>query len=204
MTPPKHPDWSGRTAAVICNGPSLTKPQVDLARLLRPSFIVAVNTAYLMAPKAEIFYAGDMLFWRTHHARMRQAAAHYTQFWTADSSSAERYNLNLWRGVNRPGLGTERVHFNGNSGAQAINLAYLFGAHKILLLGMTMREIDGKRHFHGNHEAPLTQTQLFPEWLKKMEVVARDAERLGVDIVNCDPLSAMQCFRFGGLEEELK
>ena len=200
----KHPDWTGRTAVVIANGPSLRQDQCDYAVARRPC--IAVNTAYVMAPEASVYYAGDFLLWKVHHARMkarRAVRAGVTWMWTCDATAAEHFALNRWKGANDVGLGEKMIHMNGNSGAQAINLAYLFGARKIVLLGFTMREIDGKKHFHGDHEAPLVQKQLFAEWLWKMKFVARDAERLKVDIVNCDPMSAMDCFRFGDLEKEL-
>ena len=202
---PKHPDWTGRTAVVIASGPSLTEEQCDFVGYAadEPTLCVAVNTAYQMAPFADVFYAGDFLFHKTHHARMLKAKYPRTQLWTCDPSAAERFQLNRWKGVNKEGLGTEHIYLNGNSGAQAINLAYLFGARKILLLGFTMREIDGKKHFHGDHEKPLVQKQLFEEWLLKMEHVARDAKRLGCEIINCDPLSAMTCFPMGKLEGHL-
>ncbi len=202
----KHPDWTGRTAVVIANGPSLDRVQVEA--VVQPADVgtITVNTAYVAAPFADVYYAGDMLFWKTHVARMRIAARGRfvpAQFWTTDSTAAEQYGVNRWKGRNDVGIGETMIHLNGNSGAQAINLAYLFGARKIVLLGFTMREIDGKKHFHGDHEKPLVQKQLFGEWVHKMSFVARDAKRLGVDIVNCDPLSAMTCFRMGNLEDEL-
>lgn len=193
----KHPDWTGRTAVVIANGPSLTCEQV-MAAYKAPT--IAVNTAYQWASAADVFYAGDFLFWKTHVGRM---VKHGAARWTTDPTAAEQYGVNRWKGRNDVGLGETLVHLNGNSGAQAINLAYLFGARKIVLLGFTMREIDGKKHFHGDHEKPLVQKQLFHEWIHKMEFVARDAKRLDVDIVNCDPLSALTCFRRGELESEL-
>lgn len=193
----KHPDWTGRTAVVIANGPSLTQHQCNVA-MLAPC--IAVNTAYVMAPGADVYYAGDFLFHKVHNTRMRKRGG---AIWTCDATAAEHFGINRWKGANDVGLGEKVIHMNGNSGAQAINLAYLFGARKIVLLGFTMREIDGKKHFHGDHEAPLVQKQLFAEWLHKMEFVARDAKRLGVDIVNCDPMSAMTCFRQGVLGNEL-
>ncbi len=205
IQPPPHPDWAGRTAVVIASGPSLTVEQCDRVGFDAddPTPCIAVNTAYQMAPFADVFYAGDFLLYKTHHARMLKAKFPRTQFWTCDPSAAERFRLNRWKGVNKEGLGEDFIYLNGNSGAQAINLAYLFGARKILLLGFTMREIDGKKHFHGDHEAPLVQKQLFGEWLHKMARVAHDAKRLGCEIINCDPLSAMTCFPVGRLEDHL-
>lgn len=205
----KHPDWTGRTAVVIANGPSLTEAQcsevlLNLCLCSDRIGSIAVNTAYLMARWADVFYMGDFLAVKVHHARTQAMRTNkLNQFWTTDSTAAEQYGVNRWKGRNDVGIGETMIHLNGNSGAQAINLAYLFGARKIVLLGFTMREIDGKKHFHGDHEKPLVQKQLFGEWVHKFGFVARDAKRLGVDVVNADPLSALTCFRMGNLEDEL-
>lgn len=197
---PEHPDWSGKTAVVMCNGPSLTPALIDCLGP-RPVPTIAVNTAYMLAPWADVLYAGDFMMWRTHIDRMRRASK--AQLWTCDPATADRFKVRRWKGVNRPGLGREHIHLNGNSGTQAINLAFLFGARRILLVGMTMREIDGKKHFHGDHEAPLVQKQLFEEWLHKLKFVADDLKAEGCEVINCDPLSAVPYFPFSTLEKEL-
>ena len=189
------PNWSGRAVLVVCTGPTLDIPAVRASQLPK----IAVNTAYTALPEAEVHYAGDALFWRVHHARMRLAVARPC-FWTVDPGASERYQVNRWKGVNRNGLGETMVHLNGNSGAQAINLAYLFGARRILVAGMTMASPDGQRHFHGDHEYPLVQSQCFDEWLHKLNAVARDAQRLGVEIINCDPKSRATMFKQGEIE----
>lgn len=187
------PDWSGKTVLVVCTGPTLDVPAVQASHLPK----IAVNTAYTVVPDADVQYAGDALFWRVHHARMRKAVKH-PNFWTV--SPGEWAGVQRWKGVNRNGLGETMVHLNGNSGAQAINLAYLFGARRILVAGMTMSAPEGRKHFHGDHEYPLVQSQCFDEWLHKLNAVARDAERLGVEIINCDPESRATMFKQGEIE----
>lgn len=189
------PDWTNQTVLVVCTGPTLDIPAAQASRLPK----IAVNTAYTILPDADVHYAGDALFWRVHHQRMRKAVKH-PNFWTVDPGAAERYQANHWKGVNRNGLGETTVRLNGNSGAQAINLAYLFGARRILVAGMTMAAPSGARHFHGDHEYPLVQSQCFDEWLHKLNAVARDAERLGVEIINCDPESRATMFKQGEIE----
>ena len=189
------PDWSGKTVLVVCTGPTLNIPAVQASTLPK----IAVNTAYTVVPESDVYYAGDALFWRVHHARMFRTAPP-RNFWTVDPGAAERFGINRWKGVNRNGLGETMVHLNGNSGAQAINLAYLFGARRILVAGMTMAAPSGRRHFHGDHEYPLVQSQCFDEWLHKLNAVARDAQRLGVEIINCDPESRATMFKQGEIE----
>lgn len=189
------PDWRGQTVLVVCTGPTLGIPAVQASRLPK----IAVNTAYQILPDADVHYAGDGLFWKVHYARM-VGAVQRPNFWTVDPNAADRAHVSRWRGANRSGIGETLIHLNGNSGAQAINLAYLFGARRILVAGMTMAAPDGLRHFHGNHEAPLVQTQCFDEWLHKLQTVAADAQRLGVEIINCDPESRATMFPKGEIE----
>ena len=63
------PDWTNQTVLVVCTGPTLDIPAVQASHLPK----IAVNTAYTVVPDADVQYAGDALFWRVHHARMRMA-----------------------------------------------------------------------------------------------------------------------------------
>jgi hypothetical protein len=198
----KAPDWSNLTAVIVCAGPSLADEQLHAVKESTATTI-AVNSAYLYVPWAEVVFAADFMFWKLHNDRIK-AQFKGVQRWTTDSSAAERFQINRQRGGNREGLGTEICHTgSGNSGMIAINLAYLWGARKILLVGMDMREIDGKKHRHGDHEKGLTQVQLFSEWIHKGKKLAEDLNANGCDVVNCTPGSALPWFRFSTLEKEL-
>ena len=67
------------------------------------------------------------------------------------AQAKEKYNLNWVRGSSQRGLGHDRVHFGGNSGFQAINLAFLWGATRIILLGFDCKAVAGKDHWFGQH-----------------------------------------------------
>lgn len=196
------PTWIGKTSVIICAGPSLSDEQLAAVGPHGEVKVIAVNTAYMYAPWADVVYGSDYMFWKVHGARVKAQAPH-AQRWTTDTSAAERYQLHRERGGNRDGLGTSVVHINGNSGFAAINLAYLWGSRRILLLGMDMREIDGKKHRHGDHEKPLTQAQLFEEWLHKSAKLAEDLKREGCAMINCTPGSALTCFPVSTIEKEL-
>ena len=72
------------------------------------------------------------------------------------------------------------------------------------MLGFDMKlGPDGERHRHGNHEKPLTQVQLFDEWIFKGKRIAEDLKQHGCDAVNCTPGSAWPWFRRSTLEAEL-
>jgi len=128
------------------------------------------------------------------------------KLWTQDNSAAARWpKLNRMKGVNREGLGKNMIHINGNSGVQALNLAYLFGSRRIILLGFDMKlGPNGERHHHADHPAPMVQNQTFEEWLHKLNKVARDLEVEKCEVLNATPGSAMQCFPVVDWKEVLK
>ena len=189
----KLPDWSGKTAIVIASGPSLTDEQCNAARATGFDTIV-VNATFRRAPWANILYAGDFLFLKSYMAEI--VSTFPGKVWTQDSSAAARWpRLNRMKGANRDGLGRNMIHLNGNSGVQAINLAYLFGSRRIILLGFDMGlGPNGERHHHADHPPPMVQNQTFGEWLHKLNKVARDLEAEKCEVLNATPGSAMTCF----------
>lgn len=196
-----RPNWKGQTAVIVASGPSLAPEQLLAVERADVRTIAVNSTAYAMQP--DVVYAGDFLWWKVHHAKIR-AACPRAQLWTQDATSAERYRVARIKGTGRPGLGREVIHTNGNSGAQAINLAFLFGARRILLLGFDMkRGPKGERHWHPDHPAPLVQDQCFDEWIKKFGPLAADLKAAGCEVINCTPGSALTCFPMSTIEKEL-
>lgn len=90
-----------------------------------------------------------------------------------------------------------------NSGYQAINLAYQFGAAKIILIGYDMQHTGGKTHWHGDHPKGLTNAQGIEGWRKCFTPLAEDLAAIGVDVVNCSNETALTCFRRSTLQAEL-
>lgn len=194
-------DWSGKTSVILASGPSLTDAQVAQA-LASSAHVVAINATYTRALTADVMYAGDLLTWKHYHNAAKRDFE--GQLWTQDPTAAERYKLHRIKGVNLPGLGHKHIHLNGNSGFQAINLAYLFGSRRILLLGFDMRlGPGGQKHWHPDHPSPLMQAQTFPEWMHNSKRLAVDLEAEGCEVVNCTPRSALTCWRTSTIEKEL-
>jgi len=191
-----------KTAVVIASGPSLTKEQADAA-IASPHFTIAVNGAYKIAPTADALYAGDMMFWKMHLADVKRVFK--GKLVTQDSSAAAHYQITRVRGTNRGGLGKEVIHMNGNSGVQAINLAFLWGYRRIILLGMDMKlGPKGEKHFHADHPHPMVQNQCFDEWLKKVQLVATDLVAAKCEVIDCTVGGAMKCFPKGDWKAVLK
>ncbi|MBZ7921653.1 hypothetical protein LAC81_07645 [Ensifer adhaerens] len=77
------------------------------------------------------------------------------------------------------------------SGANALNLAFHFGANPIYLLGFDM----GGGHWHGNHQAPARDLYQ-AEFIPSLERMSRELAIEGVRVFNCNPASALKCFPF--------
>jgi hypothetical protein len=108
--------------------------------------------------------------------------------------------LNWVLGKSKTGLGLDCVHFGGNSGYQAINLAYLWGAKRIVLLGFDCKDVDDKAHWFGQHPEGLTQIQPYQLWLNHFPAIAKDLAARGVEVINCYMDSAIQCFKKAEIE----
>jgi hypothetical protein len=194
-------DWSQQACAILASGPSLTQAQVDLACANMKT--VAINSTWEIAPNADVLYGGDFLWHKVNHAAYRK---HFRgEVWTQDSTAADRYQIKRVKGTNREGLGIQCIHNNGNSLAQAINLVYLWGCRRILLLGADMKlGHKGERHWHADHPAPLIQSQMFDEWLFKGAKLAADLKANDCTVLNCTPGSAWTDFPMSTIEKELQ
>ena len=105
-----------------------------------------------------------------------------------------RYGINRIRGEQLDGLGRDCIHFGGNSGYQAINLAYLMGASTVTLLGYDMGNTNGLSHWHGDHPGHLKKQLPINLWLSKFPALADDLKAEGVRVINASRVTALECF----------
>lgn len=174
--------------------------QVDLSllRRYRSWNVFAVNCTWQLVPWADVMYAGDSGWWDRYGA---DAADFQGERWTRDEMAALKYRLHLVRKREGKGLCRERgfVHTGGNSGFQAVNLAWHFGARRIVLLGFDMHRKNGG-HWHGEHHdtrgrpmlsAPSTHITI---WRNEFDAMAFDLRAEKVEVLNATEGSALTCF----------
>ena len=197
------PNWRDDVCVIVASGPSLTLDQVELVETSRARTI-AVNSSYARFEHApDVVYACDLLWWRAYAdavcKRFPDAAR-----WTQERAAAEQFQLKYVRHESRDGLGKKALRTGGNSGHGALNLAYLLGCRRILLVGFDMRlGPNGEKHWHPDHPKPLVQGQQFQEWRHKFRVIAKDLEAEKVTVINCTPGSALEYFPKSDLAMEL-
>lgn len=201
--------FAGQTVTVIAGGPSLTSEDARRAQSIGP--VIAVNDAYRKAPNAAIHYAADGDWWCEHWEVVRRLPGiQVTCDARASLKVAEAIGLHVVELVGGPegrglSLDPARIHSGRNSGYQALNIAVLTGAARVLLLGFDMQRTGGRAHWFGDHPANLRNpdTAMARNWVREFDAVPADAARAGCEIINCSRETALTVFPRMPIEDVL-
>lgn len=94
------------------------------------------------------------------------------------------------------------VCWNANSGGAAISVAVHMGVKRIVLVGFDMKLSDDQRqHWHSYYKSALKVHRKqehklpFHRHLLGFPEIKRDAKKMGVEILNASPESAIDCFK---------
>lgn len=165
---------------------------------------ITVNDAYKLAPWAEIHYGASPEWWKEHYAEVAKCAGRCVSVRTGHPMQPPHPNrsIEIASIVDKPGLSTTPglLHHGKNSGYQAINLALLFGAKRILLLGYDMKGGPGA-HFFGSHEAPLKGCSNYAKFIAGFRTIK--PEDYGIQVLNCSRDTALDAFPVVTLEAAL-
>ena len=123
--------------------------------------------------------------------------------WADPKAQPEQWGITKLISLEKPGLSREQgtIHRGDNSGYQAINLAYLLGAERIILLGFDMMMHGTQRHWFGDHPDHMNSASSYPNFIKHFETI-KPAE-YGIEIWNCSRRTALKCFPVHNLNEVL-
>jgi len=212
ITKPKNPIWSvpkmwlGETVFILGGGPTLNDINLDLIKHRK---VIGINNAYgdpngdgyIPRDWVDICFFADQR-WRQWHSKDIQKFKGMVV--TCRSTLHGKSGMfGLHRGQ-AEGL-EERPQFlawNKSSGGAAINLAYHLGATTCVLLGYDMRRVGNRANWHHDHPAP--QKNPYERFLLPYAKVAKDADRLGMKIINCTLESALRVFPIMSLERFLE
>ncbi len=191
-------EWEGKRCFILGGGPSI-KGQTALIRHL-PNPIIAVNQAVKLRPDAEVVFWGDDT-WREHYGGelLRKFTGKYQVSVRHPRGNAPQIKV-LARsetvGHNQIRvLSHDPRRLGGrDSGSMALNLAYLFGATEIALLGFDMQGA----HWHKDYRVEVAQAQ-YERFMMHLVPMADELEKRGVKVWNCSPVSALKCFPYQDL-----
>lgn len=201
--------WAGQRCFIVGGGPSLRGFDFEQ---LRGELVIAVNRAYEAVPWAAICFSMDMRFFSWVHigqygadsarafqefegarVMLRETACGYPDgVHIVDCNNADEMTFSLQDGLCN----------STNSGFSALNLACALGCPEIYLLGFDMDGEDGRQAwFHDGHPVVQDSSVYRERFIPDFE---RAAPELAGRVVNCNPASALRCFRFGGVPSRKK
>lgn len=189
-------EWDGERCFIIAGGRSVSG-QVDQITKLRGR-IIAIKQAVQLRPKADVMllaarddwfvcrdyfklYRGPRIICRSNYPNMPRGTLYLRR-----SKEALSRDPQLLAGL--------------DAGASAINLATLFGAKEIILLGIDM--VQG-RWVTKHPTMPVIPDWHFKLHLEGLQRMAPELKRDGIRVINCSPVSAVECFERRPLKEFL-
>jgi hypothetical protein len=195
--------WDEQTVVCMATGPSLTLEQIVTVRASGAKVIV-VNDAYTLAPFADVLYFADAKWHKWHKDRPEFRAFAGQKCSIFLGVDLKLGGVHLLKQAAYMGLSTDpgEICTGSNSGYQAVNIAVLSGAKRIVLIGYDGRAKDGKQHFFGDHpdksHAPYEVTR------GRFADLVAPTKKLGVKIMNATPGSWIECFPMVNLAESLE
>lgn len=185
------------TIVCIASGPSLT--QEDCEKAYQAHEVIAVNDSWrLLSDKGRgaHLYAADAKWWHQHWAHIDFAGT----CWSCDQGWDGKWHKfpeieYLQVKTQTAGLSSTPGVLHGGcpafSGYQAVNLALLLGATRILLLGYDCKGSPGRLHFFGDHPKGLNNP--VPEQWAATFRAMRPWDH-GLEIINCTRDTAIDAF----------
>ena len=196
--------WKGGECFILGGGPSLKKE--DVARL-EGRRVIAVNMAFTLADWIDVMFFGDAGFLKNYGLsnglmdwpglKVTTAPAHLKRDW-----------LRVVQRKNGPrGLSKNPnwLWWNLSSGACAINLAFLFGVKRIVLLGFDMRKVDARNNWHDVYRGAGQKAHHNPygKFVGRFAAIADALKAHGVECLNATPNTALHEFAKVSLEDVL-
>lgn len=192
---------------VVGSGPSFEEEDAELveeARVAGLCRVIAVNDNWRRLPHADLLFATDASWWKRYHEEII-AARFAGELWTNDLAISRELSLRQIDMRPREHGLARTDHYipgGGNSGHMAVNLAYLFGAMNVILLGFDMQATYGRSHWFGEHPDGLWNLHPFAGWAKRFRALASEA-RAHFRMVNSSYETALDCVERETLRSEL-
>lgn len=169
--------------------------------------VIGVNAAFLLGDWIDVVFFGDGGF---YFANKRLLDVYPKVKVSCNPNIAKKQGVFDVKYLPRSGRHSSgivsqgnMVAWNLNSGAASISLACQFGVKRIYLLGFDMQLGEGSaQHWHAHYKKasnPIKQRDPkhlpFDRHLTSFSMVANDARRLGLEIINVSPNSKITVFK---------
>ena len=209
--------WVGGTAVIIGGGPSILKqfevPEYVVQDVyngkLSPAayspflepihkmHVIAVNVAYKIGPWIDIVFFGDHSTWVEDKAELIKFKGLRVTC-AEELTNDTRLKYIPQNGRKRTGItfDSTMLSWNSNSGSAAINLAVHFGVKRIILLGFDMKlDREKNQHWHKFYKSDLNLIgESMLRQLRGFPAMKKDLDFLGIEVINANPDSKIDCF----------
>lgn len=169
----------------IAGGPSAGDVNVEAIR--GKARVIAINNSYLLAPWADLVYFADYRWWEWHKDKPEfKSFAGQKVTIQGSGSLVPDPEVHILHNYGTEGLSEvpNGLMTGCNSGYQAINIAYLSGAARILLLGYDMHFRGRQSHWHGGH--PLRDPENhYAMYAKLFNSSLKQLRAANVEVINC-------------------
>jgi hypothetical protein len=191
------PLWGGKTVFILGGGPSLKDEDLSLIHNQR---VIGVNDAFKLGSWVDLCWWSDCRWAIWNHEVLSQYTGIILSCVRCHCQHPHTLTVSRLEGSGiseRP----DGVKWNRSSGGSAINVAYLLGSKKIVLLGYDMKVVDGQHNWHTNHKFRPKDTIYNNRFIPPFLEIAKDATRLGIEILNATKNSALDMFPKVDLKE---
>jgi hypothetical protein len=174
--------------------------------------VIGINNAYKIGDWLDALFFGDCGWYVVYRLALLELQCLKVTCCDRFANKSEKSSLGIkYLARNRKktlGISEDptTVCWNNNSGFAAISLAAHFGVKRIVLLGFDMT-LDSSRvsHWHGSHH-PQNKKPPIPAFARHMRgamFIQQDAERLGIEVLNCSDISTLTEFKKVNLQDVL-
>jgi len=166
--------WDQQDVLIIGGGPSIE--HLDWS-LLKKENTIGCNTAFIHGSEiCKVCIFGDYRWWKKYETELAEYAKKGGTVFTNNQKLLNVKIPWLWTiGREARGLHEKSLGWNGNTGASAINLAILFGAKRVFLLGYDMHTINGRSNWHKRIiDKTLVRPSVYSLFCKQFACVKKD------------------------------
>ena len=183
-----EPIWLGETVYIIGGGPSLIGFNWNN---LTGKRTIAINKSILSYPNADVLYWTDS---RVYGWYKKDIDKFKGLKYTIRHHATYSTDIRVLRKGDKFGLeeSKDALCHGNNSGYAAINLAYLLGVKRILLLGYDMHNDGKKGHYHDGYPVPATGDNIYKDqFIPGFQVLADILKQKRIEVYNASPRSSL-------------
>lgn len=201
--------WEGKRSFIICGGPSLSEFDFNT---IRNECTIGINKSFLKYDTT-ICYGMDQRFYDsvTYANRADHESVEVHNAWLryrglkvfAKLSEKSKFDPNVYvvKAFKKKCISLELrkgIYSGNNSGFGGMMLAIALGSKQIYLLGCDMK-VDlknRKTHWHEGykHQQIENLVRILNQFKLEFESFADSIKKLGIEVTNLNPNSALECF----------